>query len=330
MTKLRTMTGSMGVQVVAAFVAVYIIWGSTYLAIRYADETMPPFLMASARFLIAGGLLYVWLRLRGTPRPQRVHWKSALIIGALLLAGGNGLVSFAELQVPSSVAAVIVAMVPLWMALLDWLRPGGVRPSAGVLVGLAIGFGGVALLVTQGNAAGGVLTVFGVGTLLVATFSWASGSLYARNATLPKAPLMGTATEMLAGGVILLVLATATGEWGQLHMQRISTDSVLALAFLIVFGSLVAFSAYVWLLRNVSSARVSTYAYVNPAVAVFLGWALAGEIITIRTLVATAVIIAAVALITAARARQQVVGASDPEALLPSEASDDARPALSR
>ncbi len=328
MTKLRAMSGSRGLQIVAAFAAVYIIWGSTYLAIRFADQTMPPFLMASVRFLIAGGLLYAWLRLRGTPRPLRVHWKSALIIGGLLLAGGNGLVSFAELQVPSSVAAVIVAMVPLWMALIDWLRPGGTRPSVGVLVGLAVGFGGVALLVTQGNDAGGTLTIFGVGTLLVATISWASGSLYARGATLPKSPLMGTATEMLAGGAILLIVATVTGEWDQLDVQNISTESLLALGFLIVFGSLVAFSAYVWLLRNVSSARVSTYAYVNPAVAVFLGWALAHETITLRTLLATAIIIGGVALITVARARQHVV-ASDPEATLPSEAADDARPALS-
>lgn len=328
MTKLRAMTGSLTVQVVAAFAAVYIIWGSTYLAIRFADETMPPFVMASARFLIAGGLLYAWLRLRGTPRPLRVHWKSALIIGGLLLAFGNGLVSFAELQVPSSLAAVLVAMVPLWMALLDWLRPGGARPPAGVLVGLAIGFGGVALLVTQGNAAGGTLTIVGVGTLLVATICWATGSLYARNAPLPKSPLMGTATEMLAGGAILLVFATVTGEWGQLNVGGISAASSLALAFLIVFGSLVAFTAYVWLLRNVSSARVSTYAYVNPAVAVFLGWALAGEAITPRTLLATAVIIGAVALITVTRARQSAASAQ--EATPAGEAADDARPALTR
>ncbi len=329
MTRLRAMTGSMGIQIVAAFIAVYIIWGSTYLAIRFADETMPPFVMASTRFLIAGGLLYAWLRLRGTPRPSFIHWRSALIIGGLLLAGGNGLVSFAELQVPSSVAAVIVAMVPLWMALMDWLRPGGVRPSAGVLVGLAIGFAGVALLVTQGNDAGGTLTIFGIGTLLVATLCWASGSLFARNAALPKSPLMGTATEMLAGGAILLVLATVTGQWGQLNVQAISVTSALALAFLIIFGSLVAFSAYVWLLRNVSSARVSTYAYVNPAVAVFLGWALAGEEITIRTLVATAIIIGSVAVITTTRARQHTV-ASDREATLVSEAADDASPAITR
>jgi drug/metabolite transporter (DMT)-like permease len=327
MTKLRGMTSSMGVQVVAAFAAVYLIWGSTYLAIRLADETMPPFIMASARFLIAGGFLYGWLRLRGTPRPLRIHWKSAIIIGGLLLAFGNGFVSWAELQVPSSLAAVMVAMVPLWMALLDWLRPGGTRPSAGVLVGLAIGFGGVALLVTQGNAAGGTLTIVGVGTLIVATICWASGSLYARNAALPKSPLMGTATEMLAGGAILLVFATVTGEWGQLNVERISTASSLALAYLIVFGSLVAFTAYVWLLRNVSSARVSTYAYVNPAVAVFLGWALASEQITLRTLLATAVIIGAVALITAARTRQHTV----PEDAAPtSEAADNTRPALTR
>ena len=329
MTKLRAMSGSLGIQIVAAFIAVYIIWGSTYLAIRFADETMPPFVMASVRFVVAGGLLYAWLRLRGTPRPKLIHWRSALIIGGLLLAAGNGLVSFAEVQVPSSVAAVIIAMVPLWMALIDWLRPGGVRPSLGVMLGLAVGFAGVALLVTQGNDAGGVLTIFGVGTLLVASISWATGSLYARGAPLPKSPLMGTATEMLAGGAILLVVATITGQWGQLHIEKISAASAIGLAFLIIFGSLVAFSAYVWLLRNVSSARVSTYAYVNPAVAVFLGWALAGEEITVRTLIATAIIIGSVAIITTARARQHTV-ASDPEATRVSEAADESSPALSR
>jgi drug/metabolite transporter (DMT)-like permease len=328
-TKLRTMTSSMGVQVVAAFAAVYIIWGSTYLAIRFAIETMPPFLMASIRFLIAGGLLYAWLRLRGTPRPQPVHWKSALIVGGLLLLMGNGLVSWAEQLVPSGLTAVIIAMVPIWMALLDWLRPGGVRPAAGVIVGLALGIAGVALLVLQGNGGAGAGSLVGLGVLLIATICWASGSLYARGAPLPQTPLLGTGMEMLAGGALLLVVATATGEWGQVHLQAISLKSSLALAYLIIFGSLVAFSAYAWLLRNVSAARVGTYAFVNPVVAVFLGWAFASETLTLRTLLAAAVIVTAVALITAARARQGAIAARLENAST-AEDSQDVRPVVTR
>ena len=290
-------------QVILAFTIVYIIWGSTYLAIRFAVATMPPFLMAGVRFLIAGAILYFWMRLRGGERPTFVHWRSALIIGGLLLLGGNGIVSWAELQVPSGLAALLVAMVPLWMALLDWLRPGGVRPNALAIVGLVIGFAGVALLASQAESSGSGPQLIGILALLVASICWAAGSLYARSAPFPKTQLLGTGMEMLAGGALLVILASATGEWGQVHLEAISLKSALALVFLIIFGSLVAFSAYVWLLHHVSAARVSTYAYVNPVVAVFLGWAFASEQITPITLISAAIIIAAVVLITVSRAR---------------------------
>lgn len=292
-------------QILLAFTAVYIIWGSTYLAIRFAVATMPPFLMAGVRFLIAGAILYLWMRLRGGERPKLVHWRSAAIIGGLLLFGGNGGVSWAELQVPSGLAALLVAIVPLWMALLDWLRPGGVRPSVLTIVGLVIGFAGVALLASQAESSGTGPHLVGILALLVATCCWAIGSLYARNAPLPRTQLLGTGMEMLAGGALLILVSTVTGEWGQLHLEAISLKSALALAFLIVFGSLIAFSAYVWLLHHVSAAAVSTYAYVNPVVAVFLGWAFASEPITPITLLSAAIIISAVALITVSRARSQ-------------------------
>lgn len=290
-------------QILLAFLAVYIIWGSTYLAIRFAIATMPPFLMASVRFLIAGAILYLFMRLRGAERPKLIHWRSAAVIGGLLLLGGNGIVSWAELQVPSGLAALLVAAVPLWMALFDWLRPNGVRPRALTIIGLVVGFGGVALLASQAESSGAGLHIAGVIALLVATVCWAIGSLYARSAPMPKTQLVGTGMEMLAGGALLLVVATATGEWSQAHLEAISLKSLLALAFLIIFGSLVAFSAYVWLLHHVSAARVSTYAYVNPVVAVFLGWAFASEPITPMTLASAAIIVTAVALITASRAR---------------------------
>lgn len=290
-------------QVLLAFAAVYVIWGSTYLFIRFADATIPPFLMAGVRFLIAGGILYLWMRLRGAERPTLIHWRSAVIIGGLLLLGGNGVVSWAELQVPSALAALLVAAVPLWMALLDWLRPGGTRPGGLTIVGLMIGFAGVALLASQAEASGTGPHLIGIIALLLAAISWAAGSLYSRSAPFPKTQLLGTGMEMIAGGALLLILATLTGEWGSLHIEAISLKSAISLAFLIVFGSLVAFSAYVWLLHHVAAARVSTYAYVNPVVAVFLGWAFASEPITPVTLISAAVIVSAVALITASRAR---------------------------
>ena len=310
-------------QILLAFLAVYVIWGSTYLFIRFAVATMPPFLMAGVRFLIAGAILYLWLRLRGGERPKLVHWRSALIVGGLLLLGGNGIVSWAEQQVPSGLAALLIAAVPLWMVLFDWLRPGGVRPTGLTVVGLVIGFAGVILLATQAESSGAGPQLIGILALLVATICWAIGSLYARSAPFPGTQLLGTGMEMLGGGALLIVIATATGEWGQVHLEAISLKSALALAFLIIFGSLVAFSAYVWLLHHVSAARASTYAYVNPVVAVFLGWAFANEAVSWVTIASAAIIIAAVALITVARARSerpQIEPVAESDAAMPEEA----------
>jgi drug/metabolite transporter (DMT)-like permease len=286
-------------KVIAAFAAVYVLWGSTYLAIRFAIETLPPLTMAGVRFLSAGGLLYGFLRLRGMPAPRRLHWRSAAVIGGLLLLGGNGNVVLAERTVPSGVVALLVATLPLWMVLLDWWRPGGVRPAGRTVVGLLVGFGGMMLLVgPSGLAGGGSVDPLGAGMALAGSVSWAAGSIYARGAKLPASPFMATAMELLAGGALLLLAGAVLGELGALDPAGVSARSLLSLAYLVVFGSLVGFTAYIWLLGVSTPSRVSTYAYVNPVVAVFLGWAFAGEPVTPRVLVAAAVIVAAVAVIT--------------------------------
>jgi drug/metabolite transporter (DMT)-like permease len=285
----------------AALVTVWIVWGSTYLAIRVAVRTIPPLMMGSVRFLLAGGILYLFAVRRGDradDRPTATHWRSAFIIGTALLLGGNGLVSFAEQRVPSGVAALLVATVPLWLAIGDRLRYGS-RLSWQTVLGLAIGFGGVILLVGQSGA--GKIDSLGAAALVAASMFWAAGSLYSRGAPLPRRPLVGTGMEMIAGGVVLAVVSIATGELGRLDLGSVSGQSVLGLVYLIVFGSWVGFSAYIWLLRNTRTSLVGTYAYVNPVVAVLLGWALLGEIITGRTLLAGGVIVAGVALIVTAR-----------------------------
>jgi drug/metabolite transporter (DMT)-like permease len=281
-----------------ALLAVYLIWGSTYLAIRYAIETTPPFLMAAVRFIVSGGCLYALRRVLGDPPPKPVEWRNAVIIGIFLLVGGNGGVVWAEQFVTSSVAAVLVATVPLWMVLIDGLRPAGHRPNLIAVLGIVIGFGGVVLLV--GSAASGpdTMNLPGAAMLIVASLSWAIGSLYGRSARLPTSQLLGTGMEMLAGGMALLCLGSAVGEWTRLDLAGISVRSAAALLYLTVIGSS-GFVAYVWLLRVAPTPLVATYAYVNPLVAVLLGYFLAHEPVTLRTLFAAALIIGSVALVSA-------------------------------
>ncbi|MFO0980933.1 MAG: EamA family transporter [Planctomycetota bacterium] len=286
------------VQVLLAFAAVYVIWGSTYLAIRYAIETMPPFLMAGARFSIAGAGLYAFARARGAVRPELRHWRSAAIAGVLLLLGGNGAVVWSELRVPSGAAALLVATVPLWIVVLESLRAGGTRPSRSVIIGIVLGLAGLVLLVGPGNIAGHALDPLGASVLLLGTLAWSAGSLYVRGAKLPASPFLSVAMEMLCGGAALLLLGLVTGEPWHLQLERITPRSLLALGYLIVFGALVAFTSYVWLLKASTPARVATYAYVNPVVAVLLGWWLAGEALTARMVVASAVIVIGVAVTT--------------------------------
>ncbi len=285
-------------RVAIAFAAIYLIWGSTYLAIRFAIETLPPFSMAAVRFTVAGGILYAIARPR-SERPTKVNWISAGVVGTLLLAGGNGGVVWAEQWVPSGLAALIVATVPLWMVLFDWLFAGGARPSRTLMAGLLLGLSGVGLLMSStelgAQSREGLLGGFAV---LGASISWAAGSIYARKAALPRSPFLATAMQMIVGGFVLSLMAAIAGEGGELHLSAFSMKSILALVYLIVFGALIAFTAYIWLLGVSTPARVSTYAYVNPAVAVLLGWLLANERLDARAALAVLIILSAVALVS--------------------------------
>jgi drug/metabolite transporter (DMT)-like permease len=285
-----------------AFAIVYLVWGSTYLAIRFAIETLPPFLMAGARFLVAGSALYAWSRLvGGAARPTAAHWRATAVLGVLLLLAGNGLVVWAESRVASGIAALVVGIVPCFVVLLDWLRPGGPRPTGHVIVGLLLGLAGLVWLLGPDTImGGGRVDLLGVVALVVASLTWAVGSIYAQHAPMPS-PFLSSGMQMLTGGGALLVLGLALGEAWAFDATALSARSLIGWVYLIVFGSIVGFSAYVWLLRASTPARVSTYAYVNPVVAVFLGWALAAEPLTLRTLIAAAVIVSGVVLITLAR-----------------------------
>ena len=293
-------------QIVIAFGLVYVVWGSTYLAIRVAVESLPILLYAGVRFVIAGAALYLAVALRGLPRITALHWRDAAIVGGLLLLGGNGFVSFAERTVPSGIAAVIVATVPLDIVLLQWLWTRA-RPSWSLLGAIVIGLGGVALLVGPAGLGGsGRVDPGGAAMLIVASVSWAAGSLYSSRAATPATPILATAMQQLAGGALLLVAGVVTGEPGSLDPAQFTTRSLGALLYLILFGSLVGFTAFIWLLRNVPPALVSTYAFVNPIVAVYLGWAILGEEIGLRTLLASAIIVVAVAIITIEQARNAI------------------------
>lgn len=290
-------------RITLAFAAVYVIWGSTYLAIRYAIETIPPFLMAGARFVIAGGALYLWSRLTGGERPSRAAWVATAITGILMLAVGNGAVTWSEQRIPSGIAALLVASVALWMVLLEFLRRNGTRPTRLAILGLIIGFTGVALLV--GPAAlsdAGDLDALAALVLVGASLSWAAGSIYSRVLPRPASASVGSGMQMLAGGIALLIAGVSTGEVGRLDMDGVTTRSALSLGYLIVFGSLVGFTAYAWLLRVCTPAAVATYAYVNPMVAMLLGWLIAGEEFGPRMIIAAAIILSGVALINRASA----------------------------
>lgn len=286
-------------KVLLAFAAIYFIWGSTYLGIHYAIETIPPLLMAGARFLAAGGLLYVWARGRGAPRPAGARWRDALVVGGLLFLGGNGALVWAQQRVPSGVAAVLVATVPVWMVLLAWLWRGGTRPGGRVLLGLVLGLAGIVLLVGPGRLAGSSrVDPLGALVLVAGSLSWAAGSLHPAGRRLPTSRFLAPAMQLLAGGLLLLVAGTLRGELGAFGVSDVSARSLVAFAYLIGFGSIIAFSAYVWLLRVSAPARVATYAFVNPIVAVLLGWAVAGEALSLRIGAAAAVVVAAVVLVT--------------------------------
>lgn len=306
--------------VALALLVVYVVWGSTYFAIAVVIETIPPLLSAGVRFTLAGlvmlGALILAARVRGDrlvlERPSFANWRAAVIVGTLLLLGGNGGVVLAEQFIPSGIAAVLVATVPIWLAVFDALLERR-RPSGLVIAGLVAGIVGVGILLAPVDGIGQLEPV-GVGLVVGAAIAWASGSLYARRAPLPRSQLLGTGMEMLGGGAVILLVATVLGEPGRTDVSSFSSGSVIALAYLVVFGSLAAFTAYTWLLAHVPVSTVGTYAYVNPIVAVALGAVLLSEAITPRTIVATVIIIGAVVAMVSGRPRDVEETGPAPEA----------------
>ncbi len=297
---------------IAGFVTIYLLWGSTYLGIRVAVETLPPFLMAGARFLVAGSIITLWIALTRGFKTTRRQWFDNAIIGALLLLGGNGMVSWSEQKVPSGIATLIVSLGPLFIVLLDWAvlsfgrdKTQGTKPTVATFLGVGLGIGGLAVLVGPQLGEGvGHLDPWRVGGLVLACFSWSAGSIYTRYARTPAEPFTGSAMQMLAGSFWLFLVSFLAGEPQQFHLAAVSARSVFAWAYLIVAGSLIGFTTFVWLMKHSTPARVSTYAYVNPIVAVFLGWLLAHEPVGPRMFVAAGIIIAGVAIITATKNRK--------------------------
>jgi drug/metabolite transporter (DMT)-like permease len=292
-------------------VVLYFVWGSTYLGMRFAIESMPPFLMASARFLISGIVLYAWRMQRGDPPPTRAHWKSAAVIGLFLLLGGNGGVVWAEQRIPSGIAALLVGAVPLWFVILDALlrrfapRWATTRSLPGwvTLVGLAAGFAGIVLLISPTDLAGlgGSIDLLGGVVVVLAALSWSAGSLFSRTAVLPASPLLSPAMEMIVGGAALALLGTLSGEWSRVDLAAITARSWAGLGYLVIFGSLVGYVTYTWLLRAAPTTLVSTYAYVNPVVAILVGNLLAQEPLTPRVVISALVILGSVVVINARR-----------------------------
>ncbi len=292
-------------KIVAAYAAIYLIWGATYLAIRYAVQTIPPLLMMGSRHLIAGTLLYAWTRLRGAGKPKAIHWLGAAVAGGLLFLGDHGLLAWAEQRVPSGLAALLSATLPFWMVAFTRFLGLEKKLGARAVIGLVVGLVGVALLVgpnsfraTHGEE------LLGAGAILLGAILWVVGSLYCRGTRLPTSPSLSAAMQMISGGALLFCAAILMGEMGRLHLEAVTLRSIISLAFLILFGSIVAFGSYVWLLRVSSPSRISTYAYVNPLVAVFLGWSLAGEAVNWTTILAAALILIGVALVNTRNAAE--------------------------
>ena len=294
---------SLKLKIWIALITIYIAWGGTYLAMRFAVETIPPFLMAGSRFMISGILLYVWRRLAGDPAPTRGQWLRAAAVGLLLLLGGNGLVSLAEKSVASGIAALIVGSAPLWMTTFEALRPSGVRPRLLGILGLVIGFGGIVLLVAPSLLGGKVVNAppLGIVLLLIAALFWSIGSIYSRFARLPDSSLLSTGMQMLSGAAGLFLVGSLTGEWHSFVLANVTVRSWLSLLYLVVFGALAGFTAYAWLLRNAPVSLVATYAYVNPLVAIIVGNLFARETLSVHILISALIIIGSVVLINASR-----------------------------
>lgn len=287
-------------KLLGAFFLIFIVWGSNFLAIRYAVETVPPFLLMGVRSLLAGFCLYAWARLRGAGPPTPQHWRGAAAAGVFLFLGCHGLLAWAQQRVPSGVAALGLATIPLWMTLLDWLWARGPRPRAPVWIGLALGLLGLGVLISPGRWSGTVDAI-GLVALLASAFAWATGSILGRKSRLPTSVVLSTGMQLLAGGLALVAVSVVTGEAAGFDPAGVSSRSIVGFAYMVVASSILAFTAYVWLLRVSTPSRVSSYAFVNPLVAVSVGWAFGGEPLTARTAVAALLIVAGVAAIVTGR-----------------------------
>jgi drug/metabolite transporter (DMT)-like permease len=286
------------IQIVSAFAALYLIWGSTYLGILFAIQSIPPFLMAGARFLLAGLVMFAIARTQGPLRSTWAEWRTSLIVGACLLLGGNGGVTLSEKFIESGLASLIVATVPIYITLLGWLSGMTPRPAPIVWVGLAGGFLGVAILLGPAlRFSGSGRPAIGMSILLLSSFIWSAGSLYSRTVKHAASPFLGAAQQMFCGGLLLMLVGSFVGEPRNFHPGNITALSLGAFAYLVLIGAIVGYTAYFWLLRHCDPAKVATYAYVNPIVAVLLGALFAHETVTLRTLLAAALIIGSVALI---------------------------------
>ncbi len=314
-------------RVMLSFFVLYIVWGSTYISMQMAVETIPPFVMGAGRFLIAGVILIAWARLRGVAWPTRENWWGASISGGLMFLVATGGVAWAVQYVPSSIAAVMSAMVPLWMVLLNWLFVSHIRPNLLVFIGLALGFGGIVVLVSRGQtvAAADALYLPAMIVLTITPLAWSIGSLYSLRSSLPKSPRMTTGMQLFSGGLMMIVLALATGDFDGFTLSQVSLISLLNFWYLIIVSSVITFMAYVWLIRVVNPARVATYAFVNPVIAFFLGVVLANEPITPRTVIATLVILAGVLIITLYSHRAATVPVYPQAAVLNAASGDNAR-----
>ena len=312
---------SQKIKIIAAFGIIYFVWGTTYLAIRLAINTIPPFLMAGIRFTLAGILLYGWSYWRFDKKPGLSDWGKAAIPGILMFVGGNGVLTWSETFIPSGLAALIIATVSIWMVVLDWLFFSRKRPDKLTLSGIAIGVAGVALLTGVGDEVlinGGSIIV-GILVLTLASMSWAAGSLVSRNIKSTASLQFTISMQILIGGLALILIGSAKGEWPQVSLQTISLQSILALSYLILLGTLLAYSAYLWLLRVSTPAKVSTYAFFNPLIAVFLGWLLLDEPLTLETIVGAILILVSLFFVNQLRFKKKQETVSNPKLTSPNK-----------
>ena len=295
--------------IMAALGAVYFFWGTTYLGMKFAIETLPPLIMLGIRFITAGAIMFAWKWIRGDVGTTWRQWRGAAMVGGLMLLGGTGGVAWSEMEIPSNIAAILVATVPLWIALIRWIALRHDRPGKVATAGLLLGFAGIILLVRSTPASDAASQGYGISlvVLMVAPFLWATGSLVSRVVDLPRSPALAISMQMLTGGLFCLMAGLAMGEGPLVHLEAISLKSAAALAYLVTFGSIVGFSSYIWLLKKTDPALASSYAYVNPVVAIALGWVLAGESLNAGSLLAAGVILLAVVLIVRGTAKPATV-----------------------